>query len=111
MDEVSTLGPTRIVSLADGVITDGVETVPLPLPISVSELTGGDAAENARLIEALLAGEIAGAKRDIVLANTAASLRMSGMAATWDEGLRIAQAQITSGAAVAVLRSLQAFGK
>ncbi len=108
MDEVSTLGPTYIVALLDGVITEMTERVPLPEP-ALEELKGGDARTNAAIITGILSGELKGAKRDIVLANAAAGFRVTGMADGWESGLHLANESLDSGRALAVLHHLRAF--
>lgn len=108
MDEVSTLGPTQIVSLEDGVITPREEQVPLPVP-QPEELKGGDAACNAKILSGILEGQIHGPKRDIVLANAAAAFQACGHCDSWASGLRLAGESIDSGAARDVLEKLRAF--
>jgi anthranilate phosphoribosyltransferase len=108
MDEVSTLGATRITALEDGEIIDRSESVPLPVP-RLDELKGGDAATNAAIIEGILAGEITGAKRDIVLANAAAAFQVAGCAQGWPDSLALAAECVDSGCALDVLENLRAF--
>ena len=108
MDEVSTLGPTRVVALEDGELFDRTERVPLPVP-RLEELKGGDAAVNAGIIEGILTGEVQGAKRDIVLANAAAAFRVTEFADSWPDALGLAAECVDSGRALAVLQGLRAF--
>jgi anthranilate phosphoribosyltransferase len=108
MDEVSTLGPT-IIAACDGTgITESLESPPLPVP-DIGELKGGDAKTNAAIIEGILSGEIAGAKRDIVLANAAIGFRVCGLADSWETGLELARRSLTEGRARAVLDGLRKF--
>jgi anthranilate phosphoribosyltransferase len=108
MDEVSTLGPTRIVAVEDGVLHDRTERLPLPVP-QLDELKGGDAAANAAIIEGILTGGIQGAKRDIVLANAAAAFRVTERAESWPDALALAAECVDSGRALTVLQGLRAF--
>ena len=108
MDEVSTLGPTRIVAVENGTLTDSTEALPLPVP-PLEELKGGDATTNAAIIEGILTGEVKGAKRDIVLANAAAGFRVTGRADSWADALALAAECVDSGRARAVLQSLRDF--
>lgn len=108
MDEVSTLGPTQVVALENGVIMERTERVPLPVP-SLEELKGGDAATNAAIIRGILTGEVRGAKRDIVLANAAAALQVAGVATGWEAALALAAECVDSGRALTVLENLRAF--
>ena len=76
------------------------------LPKSAPEtLRGGDAADNAAIARAVLAGE-PGAPRDIVLLNAGASLLIAGTVATIPEGLKLAADAVDSGRAAAVLEQL-----
>ena len=71
----------------------------------MEELHGGDAAGNALIVRAVLAGE-KGPKRDIVLLNAAFGLVAAGKAADPREGLRMALDAIESGRALAQLEKL-----
>ena len=73
-----------------------------------AEIAGGDAAENARIARALLAGE-KGAKRDAVLLNSAAALCVAGRARDLREGARLAADALDSGRASALLERFAAF--
>ena len=52
------------------------------------EIEGGDAVENAKITKGILSGEITGAKRDIVILNTAAALLVDGRVYSTEEGCR-----------------------
>ena len=69
------------------------------------DLTGGDAAENAAHIRAVLGGN-QGPLRDIVLFNAAAALLVAGKAKTLREGVALAAESIDSGKAKGVLEAL-----
>jgi anthranilate phosphoribosyltransferase len=69
-------------------------------------LAGGGAADNARIVEAVLRGE-PGPRRDIVLVNAAAGLMLAGLAADLRGGMTSAMESIDSGCAAAVLGKLQ----
>jgi anthranilate phosphoribosyltransferase len=100
LDEITTTGPTRAALLAEG----GVRTLALdPAALGVpraeaADLRGGDAAENAAIVRAVLAGA-PGAAREIVCVNAAAALWVAGAAADLAAGLRLARASIDAGAA------------
>jgi len=74
-----------------------------------SALVGGERAENARILVAILDGSDAGPKRDIVLLNSAAALVVSGLASSLVAGVEMARRAIESGAALRKLRVLQTF--
>jgi anthranilate phosphoribosyltransferase len=69
------------------------------------DLIGGDAAENAAHIRAVLQGN-QGPLRDIVLLNVAAALLVAGKAKTLRDGVALAAESIDSGKAISVLEAL-----
>ncbi|MEM7391237.1 MAG: anthranilate phosphoribosyltransferase, partial [Verrucomicrobiota bacterium] len=68
-------------------------------------LVGGEPADNAEIIKAVLAGE-QGPRRDIVLINAAAAIVAGGQAETLSDGVEKAAESIDSGAAQAKLDAL-----
>lgn len=68
----------------------------------IEAIRGGDAAHNARALEALLLGA-PGPYRDAVLFNAAATLIVAGRTSDWAEGVSMAEQAIDSGAARALL--------
>ncbi|MEW5869562.1 MAG: anthranilate phosphoribosyltransferase [Chloroflexota bacterium] len=76
LDELTTSGPNRVSQLQDGQVrTYTLEGRELGLrPAAPEDLRGGDPAENARLLHALLAGQDPSPRRDVVLLNAAAAL-------------------------------------
>jgi anthranilate phosphoribosyltransferase len=79
----------------------GVERAP------TSSLAGGDAAENAAIIESIFAGET-GPRRDVVVLNAAAALVASGTVAGLGEGVGAARAGLDAGEPAALLARLRA---
>ena len=73
----------------------------------LSALAGGAPAQNAALVEAVLAGE-AGPHRDVVLLNAAAAFVAAGRAIGLNDGITLAASTIDSGAATAQLTRLRA---
>lgn len=65
-------------------------------------LNGGNKEQNAKILRSILEGE-KGAKRDIVLLNSAAALYVSGKAKSIYEGMKLAEKSIDSGKAKNVL--------
>jgi len=109
LDELTLSGPSQVVELRAGAIREFTvtpEQAGLPRA-PVSALKGGDPAENAAALEALLAGETS-AYRDCVLLNAAAALIVAGRAEALAEGSRAAASAIDSGAARGVLDKLRA---
>jgi anthranilate phosphoribosyltransferase len=73
----------------------------------LAALAGGTPAENAVLVESVLAGA-AGPRRDVVLLNAAAAFVAAGRAAGLSDGIALAADTIGSGAATALLVRLRA---
>ncbi len=108
MDEISTLGATRITELRDGK-TRSYDLTPeeVGLPRArPEELAGGTPEQNAELLVDLLVGK-EGAARDIVLLNAAAAIAAAGLAETLADGIALAREAVDSGRALAKLRQLQ----
>jgi len=75
-------------------------------PATAEEMAGGDAAENARIAEAVLAGE-KGGHRDLVLLNAGLRIWLAERAASIGEGIERARESIDSGAALDKLEALR----
>lgn len=108
MDEVSPAGATRVAELREGRI-ERYEVTPADMGVEASDaalLAGGAPADNARMIEEVLAGE-GGAPRSAVVLNAAAALLVGGAVDSWEEGARLAEATIGEGGAAAALERLR----
>ncbi len=102
MDELSTLGNSVIAEFYQGrgFSVSELEIEHLPLsPSSIEDLKGGQADENAALIEKIISGEVKGPQRDIVLLNTAAALLVADRSNSIAEGWDLAAEIIDSGRA------------
>jgi len=111
LDEISTLGATRITELGDGGLTSydlKPEDVGLKRADGPEDIQGGTPEENAKLVVRILEGE-GGPARDIVVLNAAAAIAAGGLASSLAEGVPVAANAIDSGAALGTLRQLQAF--
>src|SRR5437868_3632872 len=94
IDELTTAGYTKISECRDGAVnTFYLHPADVGLPKApAGALAGGDAHENARIIESILGGT-RGPARDVVLLNAGAALFIAGASASVDEGiLRAARA-------------------
>jgi anthranilate phosphoribosyltransferase len=109
MDDVSTNGVTTVTDLAGGKISSAVmDTRWLGIPeSSLSDLLGGEAENNAAILEGILSGELRGAKRDLAVANAAAGFLVAGRVQDMNEGIALTQEQLDSGRALEKLRALQ----
>lgn len=108
MDEISTLGTTRISAVRRGTVSES-NFDPSPFvarPASLEVLLGGDAAANADIIARILGGE-KGPRRDIVVINAAAALQVAGLASDWSDAIAAASESIDSGAATRVLEAMR----
>jgi anthranilate phosphoribosyltransferase len=74
---------------------------------ATSKLAGGDAATNARYVEAILRGE-PGARRDVVLLNAGAAFMAAGSVDTLEDGLERAALTIDAGLTAELLGRLRA---
>ena len=111
LDEITLCSTTSVLSIGNGEIrSDLIE--PSDFGISrapVSELVGGDAAENARITLAIFAGE-KGAPRDAVLLNAAAAIaafegeQELALHDRLARGLRKAETAVDSGATTDLLQ-------
>jgi anthranilate phosphoribosyltransferase len=109
MDEISTLGPTIVAEVIAGAAsTKTLHPDDLGIPAGrLDELLGGDASENAVILERILSGECGGAPRDLVVINAAASLQVAAVASGWEEAVARANESIDSGAARRVLDKMR----
>ena len=107
LDELTTTGVSHVAALDAGkIMTFKVSPKNAGLPEDKPEdLTGGDAAENAAHLRAVLQGN-QGPLRNIVLLNAAAALLVAGKAKSLREGVALAAESIDSGKAKAVLDAL-----
>jgi anthranilate phosphoribosyltransferase len=100
LDEISASAPTSIVEIDNGSFKK-YEITPEQFGLKrcdKSELVGGTPAENAEITKAILKGE-KGAKRDAVVMNAGAALYVAGKADSFENGVRLAEQTIDSGAA------------
>ncbi|HLI67321.1 MAG TPA: anthranilate phosphoribosyltransferase [Caulobacteraceae bacterium] len=107
MDELSTTGETEVAEWRDGDIRlfrVTPEAVGLPRA-RLEQLRGGEPAENAAALRAVLGGRT-GAYRDMVLLNTAAALLVADKVETLSAGATLAAGVIDDGRALAALDKL-----
>jgi anthranilate phosphoribosyltransferase len=111
-DEILPCGETVVMELKDGVLeTFRLSAFDFGLPErTLSQLAGGDAPTNARILRAMLAGE-PGPIRETVLMNAAAALVVAGAASTFKDGVGLAAASIDGGAAARALETLVAISQ
>ena len=108
LDEISMCAPTSVCEIRDGKFTS-YEITPEQFGYERCEkgaLTGGTPAENAEITKAILKGEEKGPKRQAVCLNAGTALYIAGKAASIEEGVKLAESLIDSGAA---LKKLEEF--
>jgi len=115
LDEISTIGPTRISELRDGQIEEYILT-PADLDLKAPEPSPADIApcatpaENAAMLRAVLDGTdgtaAERARLDLVAVNAAASLRLCDFASTWPDAMALAREILHSGKALEAVERL-----
>lgn len=101
LDEISMSSDTKVTELKDGEIksyTINPRDFGFDL-VDIKEVLGGDAKENANIIMDILSGK-GGAKRNMVLINSAAALYVGGKVSNIKEGIKMAEDAIDSGRAM-----------
>jgi anthranilate phosphoribosyltransferase len=109
LDELTTTTSSTVWELdGDATRTWTIDPQALGLaPARPEQLVGGDAATNAGLTRAVLAGE-RGSHRDVVVLNAAAGLLVGGAVGSMDDGVAMAGAVLDDGRAAAALDRLVA---
>jgi anthranilate phosphoribosyltransferase len=109
-DEPTPVGPFTVFDVRPGKVTVGVRSpTEYGLPACTpAALAGGDAACNARALEAVLSGADRGAHRDCLMLGAALALEVAAVTADPHEGLARAAAAIDGGAARQLLAALRA---
>ena len=108
LDEISTMGPTKILTLKDGEITAS-EINPGDFGMEVAdfeELKASDAEGNASIVRDILAGKLSGAKKDIVVLNAAAAIIVAGLAEDFPAAITLANNAIADGKAEQALNKM-----
>jgi anthranilate phosphoribosyltransferase len=108
MDEISPIGCTRVLEVRSGVVNEwSIDPASFSLAAAANELTGGEPAENAARVTAVLDGSDRKGARSAVLLNAAAAIYVGGVAASFGEGVRVAAMAIDSGKALRALAALR----
>lgn len=107
LDEITISGETKICEVRDGEVKT-YYVVPEDFGLeraSIEQIQGGDARRNAEIIREILS-DGGGVRKDVVLLNAAAGLVAGGKASYLREGIAMARASISSGAALNCLNKL-----
>jgi anthranilate phosphoribosyltransferase len=111
-DEPTPLGPFTVLDVRPGQVKAEIRS-PSDYGLDLcgaTDLAGGDAASNARALQAVLVGADKGAHRDALLLGAALALEIVGKVDSPREGVALARQAIDGGAARRTLDSLAAFG-
>lgn len=114
IDEISICSKTAVYELNSNKISDKQITYYELSPedfgyktVDISEIRGGDSAQNAQIILEIFKGEIKGAKKNIIAMNAGAMIYLSGLSTNILEGTKLAQESIEKGYALENLMKLQ----
>ncbi|HEV7706518.1 MAG TPA: anthranilate phosphoribosyltransferase, partial [Gemmatimonadaceae bacterium] len=108
MDEISPIGCTRVLEIRNGTVTEWtIDPAKMGMEAAPGELAGGDPAENAARVIAVLEGSDKSGARSAVLLNAAAAIYVSGIAGSFSDGLAAAALAIDSGKALRALTALR----
>ena len=110
LDEVSTIGKTKIAHLKEGAV-ETFETTPADFGIKQArfeDIQGTTPDESAEIVFKILNGYVSGndPKREMVLVNAAAGVVVGGKAEAFSDGMELARESIHSGAAYKKLKML-----
>ncbi|BAN69687.1 anthranilate phosphoribosyltransferase [endosymbiont of unidentified scaly snail isolate Monju] len=108
LDEISLLGKTAIAEAKDGTIKR-YEISPEDFGMkrcSIEDIAGGSPEFNAQVIRDIFSGADKGPRRDAVVLNNAATLYVSGLVPSIQEGIEMANSLLDSGAAMNKLEEL-----
>ena len=108
MDEISISGKSLVWDINQHRVSPPFEVSPEDLGFmkaSVTQIRGGTARQNARIMRNILSGEV-GVRRNIVIMNAGAALVAGNKASDLKEGICIAEKTIDSGRALAKLDEL-----
>lgn len=110
MDEITVTGKTYVNEIKDGNI-EMYEIDPHDYGIEYAkpeDIKGGTGAENAEIARSIFAGQ-QGAKRDIVVLNSAAAIYIGGKAESYVEAVKVARSVIDSGSVADKVKELAEF--
>ena len=110
LDEITTTGPTRVSEVIGGEVRSyTVEPERFGLRrVTLSDLAGGDPAENAAAMRRVLDGE-PGPLADVTALNAGAVLYVGGAVSNLEDGVERARTTLASGAGAQKLEELRSF--
>lgn len=109
LDEISPLGPTRVLEVRDGAVSEWL-IHPAEHGCEVrdpAELAGGGPDDNARIITEALGGRATAGARHAVVLNAGATLYVAGLVPDFARGVRLAREGLDGGAGLEALARLR----
>ena len=109
LDEVSPIGPTRVIEIRDGSVREWTiepERYGFQMP-RAEHLAGGSPKENADMVLAVLGGAASSGATAAVVLNAAAAIYVSGTVRTYDEAVSAAEAATRDGTGLRALERLR----
>jgi anthranilate phosphoribosyltransferase len=113
LDEISISGKSLVWDINQHQVSPPYEVSPEDLGFmkaTMTQIKGGTARQNAKILRAILSGEV-GVRRNIVIMNTAAALVAGNVASDLKEGASVAEETIDNGQALAKLDELIKFSR
>ena len=110
LDEVSPLGPTRVIEIRDGSVREW-EIDPARYDfgaVRAEHLAGGSPKENAEQLRLVLSGQGSSGATAAVALNAAAALYVASKVQTFDEAVELARSALRERAGLAALERLRA---
>ncbi len=109
LDEISLSAPTQVLRLQDGRVTHStLSPADFGATLAPAEaVRGGDAAENAKIIETVFAGGTPTVATDIICLNASAGFVLAGAAKDFKQGFALARQVISEGRAQKKLLELK----
>jgi anthranilate phosphoribosyltransferase len=109
MDEISPMGATRVREVRDGCVREWtIDPDRFGLGgADPQEIRGGDPAENAAIVEAVLGGSRRDGARSAVLLNAAAAIYVAGKSASYPDAVTAAEKALDGGAGLGALDRLR----
>jgi anthranilate phosphoribosyltransferase len=108
LDEISPIGCTRVLEVRSGVVSEWmIDPARFELLSAAEDLAGGEPAENAARVLAVLDGSDRSGARNAVLLNAAAAIYVGGAVTTYADGVSAAAESIDSGRALHALTALR----
>ena len=110
MDEVSPLGPTQVLEVRHGHVREwSIDPADHGFRgVRIEDLAGGGPAENARIVQEVLAGRGAPGARAAVALNAAAAIYVAGLAADYAAAVGVAREALDAGRGLDALEKLKA---